>query len=155
MTDNNHKKADNSSSHEKEQTPDISGMKPVTLPSTPDPHQFVIARRLINIATIASPVSLFLGGGFFLSTIGVISAAIAHRKLAAYNTSEPEVNQAAVVLRRSSMIVLIISIAATIYNLISFCLILPSFLEAYRSGDFMGLGSLYSQPPQNTSSLWG
>ncbi|OUO89289.1 hypothetical protein B5F44_00950 [Gordonibacter urolithinfaciens] len=107
------------------------------------------------VASIAGPVSLFIGG-VFLATAGLVCAIIALKKLNALSTRLTDVAAPAKRLKRSCIIGIAVCSIALVLNAVSAYLMYPAVLEALESGDYGNLapGTDLGTTPKGNST-WG
>ena len=103
---------------------------------------FVSARRLITASQICAIVSFFIGG-VLLSSVAVVCALIAHRKLcsiALNKADSPDVQRA---LRRVGIMAIGLAVVALVVNIAALVLLYPVAMQALQSSD---MGSLFAGP---------
>ena len=118
-------------------------------PNERDVRDLKVAQNLVMVASIAGPVSLFIGG-VFLATAGLVCAIIALKKLNDLSTRLTDVAAAAKRLKRSCIIGIVVCNAVSAY------LMYPAVLEALESGDYGNLapGADLGTTPKGNST-WG
>ncbi|MEY8461180.1 DUF4190 domain-containing protein [Eggerthellaceae bacterium 24-137] len=119
------------------------------------------ARTLAMVASIAGPVSLIIGG-VALSTVAIVCAIIALTKIR-HILAQPDSPQRAyaLALKRTALMGIGVGTVALILNAVSVAMILPTLLEAMRTGDYSAIlgdaaSSLQSTPQQPSGgNAWG
>ncbi|WP_087192955.1 hypothetical protein [Gordonibacter sp. An230] len=125
-----------------------------SLPNPQEVSDFKSARTLATVASIAGPVSVFIGG-MPLSATGVVCAVIAlwrFGRLAAGNT---RLSAVAARLRRSSMVGLVVCAVAFALNAVAFFTLLPEIIQMVETGELgfaVGSGAEGVIEPNST---WG
>lgn len=135
--------------------PESPNQGPRLRPNERDVRDLKVAQNLVMVASIAGPVSLFIGG-VFLATAGLVCAIIAFKKLNALSTRLTDVAVAAKRLKRSCIIGIVVCSIALVLNAVSAYLMYPAVLEALESGDYGNLApsaDLGTAPKGN--STWG
>ena len=132
--------------------PEPPNQGPRLRPNERDVRDLKVAQNLVMVASIAGPVSLFVGG-VFLATAGLVCAVIALKKLNALSTRLTDVAAPAKRLKRSCIIGIVVCSIALVLNAVS---AYPAVLEALESGDYGNLApgtDLCTTPKGN--STWG
>lgn len=138
---------------------------PFEQPETPNSlAQLKSTQTLVTVATVAGPVSLFIGG-VVLSTVGLVCAGLALAKVrrAVAAGVEPGLAVYASRLQRSAVLSLIVCALALVLNGIALATMMPAMMQAIQTGDLSALYEAYDLPqggttsePQNPgSSVWG
>lgn len=125
-------------------------------PNSSDEVMLASARRQINIAFIFSIVSLIIGG-MLLSSIGLILAILALRKLNLLQQKKSLLAQDAKLLLKSAKTAIVFCIVAISLNLISFIVVYPQLMEMIDSGQFdylLGASEVVSGS-ESGASTWG
>lgn len=143
MTDSEHRPPEPPPGRDPERNPDdpsrqtvLNGV-PVPSPNMNDLRELKRAQTLVMVASVAGPVSLFIGG-VLLSGIGLVCAVIAFRKLKRIIEKRTDVSALAQRLKRSAIIGIAVCGVAFALNAISFYLMMPVVLEMMESGDYAG-----------------
>ena len=128
--------------------PEPPNQGPRLRPNERDVRDLKVAQNLVMVASIAGPVSLFVGG-VFLATAGLVCAIIALKKLNALSTRLTDVAAPAKRLKRSCIIGIVVCSIALVLNAVS-------VLEALESGDYGNLapGTDLGTTPKGNST-WG
>jgi hypothetical protein len=123
-----------------------------TLNNTEAELQLKSARTLTSVATIAGPVSLFIGG-VLLSFVGLVCAILAlHKTKRIIVGASVEYANTAKGIRQSAIIGLVIAGIALVINAVTVAIMLPAIIEAAQSGS---LDSLLGQATSATSTSSG
>lgn len=136
------------------QGPSASGNGSGFQPNANDLKDLKTSQTLVMVASIAGPVSLFIGG-VLLSSVGLICAIIGLRKLSMLSAKQTGVAAMALRFKRSAIIGLVVCAIALILNAISFYLMFPVVLDMVESGDYAGLMSDAGTGAAGTTSTWG
>lgn len=134
--------------------PSASGNGSGFQPNANDLKDLKTSQTLVMVASIAGPVSLFIGG-VLLSTAGLICAIIGLRKLSVLSAKKTGVSSMALRLKRSALIGLVVCAIALVLNAISFYLMFPVVLDMVESGDYAGLMSDAGTGAAGSTSTWG
>lgn len=160
MTDSEHRPPEPPSGHVPEQDPHDPGEQttlngvPVPSPNMIDLRDLKKAQTMVMVASIAGPVSLFVGG-VLLSGVGFVCATIAFRKLKTLIAKRTEVSALAQRLKRSATIGMIVCIVAFVLNAISVYLMMPVVLEMMESGNYTGIMADTGTGAIGSNSTWG
>lgn len=135
--------------------PQSPNQAPNLRPNENDVRDLKTTQTLIMVATIAGPVSLFIGG-VVLATAGLICAIIALRKLNTLSAKQTDIAAHAQRFKRACIVGLLGCSVALVLNAISAYIMYPIVLEAIESGDYGTLipGFDVGTAPQGTST-WG
>lgn len=139
---------------QKPEAPEQPGVSPNLQPNVNNAQRFKVAQNLVMVASLAGPVSLFLGG-VWLSGAGVICAIIGLRKLNAISSIQSDLSTPIKRIKKSCIIALVICSIALILNAISFYLLFPAVLEMMESGTLPGMDSGIAPGSSGGSSTWG
>lgn len=131
----------------------MPGMSPSLQPNLLDQKELKKAQRLVMVASIAGPVSLFIGG-VFLGTVGLVCGIMAYRKLKQLAAKRTEVGVFASRLKRSSIIGMCVCGVAIVLNGIYAYIMFPTMLEMLESGDYAGLAG-DAGSSAGPSATWG
>lgn len=146
---------DKNQSPQPPQMPEPPHQAPRPQSNAEDAHTLKVARNLILVASLAGPVSLFIGG-VFLGTAGLICGIIGYRKLSALIVEPRSIATAAKYARRSSIVAIVICSIAIVLNAVYAYIAFPAVLEMLQSGDY---GNLAPGADLGTSSegnsFWG
>ena len=104
--------------------PEPPNQGPRLRPNERDVRDLKVAQNLVMVASIAGPVSLFIGG-VFLATAGLVCAIIALKKLNALSTRLTDVAAPAKRLKRSCIIGIAVCSIALVLNAVSAYLTRP------------------------------
>lgn len=127
---------------------------PTPSPNANDLYDLKKAQTLVMVASVAGPVSLFIGG-VLLSTVGLVCAVFAYRKLARLVEKRTDVAAAARRLKRSAIVGLAVCGIALVLNAISFYLMMPVVLEMMETGDYTGIMADTGSGAVSPNSTWG
>lgn len=115
-----------------------------------------VAQNLVLVASLAGPISIFIGG-VLLSTAGLVCAIIGLRKVLTLIAKEPELKPIAAMTKRSGMLALVFCSIALVLNLISFFIMLPIVMQMMETGEYgdlmANIGS--SAGTSGGTSTWG
>ncbi|MBC5582916.1 hypothetical protein GS424_008520 [Eggerthella guodeyinii] len=111
------------------------------------------SQTMVMVASIAGPVSLFIGG-VLLSGVGLVCAIVAFRKLKKLIAKHTDVSVLAQRLKRSAIVGMAVCGVAFALNAISFYLMMPVVLEMMESGDYTGAMTDVGSGAAGTST-WG
>lgn len=131
----------------------MPGMSPSLQPNLLDQRELKKAQRLVMVASISGPVSLFIGG-VFLGTVGLVCGIVAYRKLRRLATKRTEVGVFAGRLKRSSVIGMCVCGVAIVLNGIYAYIMFPTILEMLETGDYAGFAG-DAVNPAGPSATWG
>lgn len=160
MTDNDQRAPEPPSVSENNGKPGVSrgsnapGNGPGFQPNANDLKDLKTSQTLVMVASIAGPVSLFIGG-VLLSTVGLVCAIIGLRKLSVLSGRQTGIAAMALRFKRSAIIGLVVCGIALILNAISFYLMFPVILDMVESGDYAGLISDTGTGAAGSTSTWG
>lgn len=137
-------------------SPEPPYQKPKPQPNMQDTRTLKVAQNLAMVASLAGPVSIFIGG-VFLSTAGLVCAIVALYKLNGLAKKNSDFAMAVKRLKRVCITAIVICGIALVLNAISAYLMYPMVLEALESGDYGNLGSNLGTSPDapKGSSTWG
>ena len=143
MTDNEHRPPEPPQGRDPGREPDdrsrqttLNGV-PVPSSNMNDLRELKKAQTMVMVASVAGPVSLFIGG-VLLSGVGLVCAIIALRKLNKLIEKRTDVSALAQRLKRSAIVGMAVCGVAFALNAISFYLMMPVVLEMMESGDYAG-----------------
>ena len=131
----------------------MPGVSPSLQPNMLDQRELKAAQRLVMVASISGPVSLFIGG-VFLGGVGLTCGIIAFRKLKKLTAKRTEVGAAAGRLKRSSVIGMCVCGVAIVLNGIYAYIMFPTILEMLESGNYAGFAD-NAGSSVGPSSTWG
>lgn len=122
-------------------------------------HNLSSAQTLITIALISSPVSLIIGG-VLLSSVALICALVAQTKVRTALTMMDEPTFMATRLRSQTRIAMLVSLCATVANVVYVVLMFPVLMEFMQSGNMQQLMDSIGAAQQGSSSsastsVWG
>ena len=125
-------------------------------PNCADEAALLSARKQINIAYIAGPISLILGG-LLLGTVGLILGILAWRKLNALVRKQSLLAQDAKLLIKSAKIAIVVCAIAMVLNFVSFIIVYPQIMEMIDSGqfDYLISSSTGATGTSTSGSTWG
>lgn len=127
---------------------------PTPSPNMGDLYDLKKAQTLVMVASIAGPVSLFVGG-VLLSTVGLVCGIVAYRKLLKLADKHSDVAALAMRLKRSSIVGMVVCGIALALNAISLYLMLPVILEMMETGDYAGMMADTGTGAIGPNSTWG
>lgn len=127
-------------------------------PNSDDLRELNTCKNLITFANVLGPVSLLIGG-VFMGTAGLVCAIVARVKLGRLTDKSKELGVDVQRYLKSSMVAIIICIAAIVLNAIALYLYMPVLLETLNSMDLSSFmtseyGSSSAGSPSSTST-WG
>lgn len=134
----------------------IPPQNPAPMPPTL-PMQLVSARKYVTAAQICAIVSLFIGG-ILLSSVSVVVAIIAYRKLADYARSASIDDLHRKILVRPGLIAIAMCVFALALNVVSIIALYPYIEQIMQTGDYSSLfGTGGGQAPNagSATSTWG
>lgn len=136
--------------------PEPPNQTPKPQPNMQDVRSLKVAQNLAMVASLAGPVSIFIGG-VFLSTVGLVCAIVGLNKLNGLAKKNSDFVLAVKRLKRVCITAIVICGIALVLNAISAYLMYPMVLEAIESGDYGSLGSNPGATPDASkgSSTWG
>lgn len=134
--------------------PQQSGVSPSLQPNLRDMRDLKTAQSLALIASIAGPVSLFIGG-ILLGSAGLVCGIIGFRKLNRLIAKQNDVAKAAARIKRSSIIGMCVCGVAIVLNAVSMYFMYPVILEMLETGDFSGLSAGTGTGAAESNSVWG
>ena len=148
MTDNEHRPPEPPQGRDPGREPDDRSRQ-TTLNGVPVPSS-----NMVMVASVAGPVSLFIGG-VLLSGVGLVCAIIALRKLNKLIEKRTDVSALAQRLKRSAIVGVAVCGVALTLNAISFYLMMPVVLEMMESGDYAGAVTDAGIGAAGSTSTWG
>ena len=162
MTDNEHRPPEPPQGRDPGREPDdrsrqttLNGV-PVPSSNMNDLRELKKAQTMVMVASVAGPVSLFIGG-VLLSGVGLVCAIIALRKLNKLIEKRTDVSALAQRLKRSAIVGMAVCGVAFALIAISFYLMMPVVLEMMESGDYAGAvtdaGSVLQDRPRPGDKL--
>ena len=152
MTDSEHRPPEPPPGHDPERQTELNGA-PVPSSNMNDLRELKKSQTMVMVASIAGPVSLFIGG-VLLSGVGLVCAIVAFRKLKKLIAKHTDVSVLAQRLKRSAIVGMAVCGVAFALNAISFYLMLPVVLEMMESGDYTGAMTDVGSGAAGTST-WG
>lgn len=160
MTDNEHRPPEPPQGRDPGREPDdrsrqttLNGV-PVPSSNMNDLRELKKAQTMVMVASVAGPVSLFIGG-VLLSGVGLACAIIALRKLNKLIEKRTDVSALAQRLKRSAIVGVAVCGVALTLNAISFYLMMPVALEMMESGDYAGAVTDAGIGAAGSTSTWG
>ncbi len=120
----------------------------------PEDQELRRARNYVLIANICGPVSLFIGG-MLLAGVGLIFAILGMRKFNKLAQSNSAVSQVAKVMKRTSIISIVICAVAFALNAVTAYIMFPEIMNMVQSGDYGSLGGAPADSPSGATSTWG
>ena len=152
MTDSEHRPPEPPPGHDPERQTELNGA-PVPSSNMNDLRELKKSQTMVMVASIAGPVSLFIGG-VLLSGVGLVCAILAFRKLKKLIAKHTDVSVLAQRLKRSAIVGMAVCGVAFALNAISFYLMMPVVLEMMESGDYTGAMTDVGSGAAGTST-WG
>lgn len=152
MTDSEHRPPEPPPGHDPERQTELNGA-PVPSSNMNDLRELKKSQTMVMVASIAGPVSLFIGG-VLLSGVGLVCAIVAFRKLKKLIAKHTDVSMLAQRLKRSAIVGMAVCGVAFALNAISFYLMMPVVLEMMESGDYTGAMTDVGSGAAGTST-WG
>ncbi|WP_235904739.1 MULTISPECIES: hypothetical protein [Eggerthella] len=152
MTDSEHRPPEPPPGHDPERQTELNGA-PVPSSNMNDLRELKKSQTMVMVASIAGPVSLFIGG-VLLSGVGLVCAIVAFRKLKKLIAKHTDVSVLAQRLKRSAIVGMAVCGVAFALNAISFYLMMPVVLEMMESGDYTGAMTDVGSGAAGTST-WG
>lgn len=152
MTDSEHRPPEPPPGHDPERQTELNGA-PVPSSNMNDLRELKKSQTMVMVASIAGPVSLFIGG-VLLSGVGLVCAIVAFRKLKKLIAKHTDVSVLAQRLKRSAIVGMAVCGVAFALNAISFYLMMPVVLEMVESGDYTGAMTDVGSGAAGTST-WG
>lgn len=152
MTDSEHRPPEPPPGHDPERQTELNGA-PVPSSNMNDLRELKKSQTMVMVASIAGPVSLFIGG-VLLSSVGFVCAIVAFRKLKKLIAKHTDVSVLAQRLKRSAIVGMAVCGVAFALNAISFYLMMPVVLEMMESGDYAGAMTDVGSGAAGTST-WG
>lgn len=152
MTDSEHRPPEPPPGHDPERQTELNGA-PVPSSNMNDLRELKKSQTMVMVASIAGPVSLFVGG-VLLSGVGLVCAIVAFRKLKKLIAKHTDVSVLAQRLKRSAIVGMAVCGVAFALNAISFYLMMPVVLEMMESGDYTGAMTDVGSGAAGTST-WG
>lgn len=152
MTDSEHRPPEPPPGHDPERQTELNGA-PVPSSNMNDLRELKKSQTMVMVASIAGPVSLFIGG-VLLSGVGLVCAIVAFRKLKKLIAKHADVSVLAQRLKRSAIVGMAVCGVAFALNAISFYLMMPVVLEMMESGDYTGAMTDVGSGAAGTST-WG
>lgn len=152
MTDSEHRPPEPPPGHDPERQTELNGA-PVPSSNMNDLRELKKSQTMVMVASIAGPVSLFIGG-VLLSGIGLVCAIAAFRKLKKLIAKHTDVSVLAQRLKRSAIVGMAVCGVAFALNAISFYLMMPVVLEMMESGDYTSAMTDVGSGAAGTST-WG
>lgn len=152
MTDSEHRPPEPPPGHDPERQTEFNGA-PVPSSNMNDLRELKKSQTMVMVASIAGPVSLFIGG-VLLSGVGLVCAILAFRKLKKLIAKHTDVSVLAQRLKRSAIVGMAVCGVAFALNAISFYLMMPVVLEMMESGDYTGAMTDVGSGAAGTST-WG
>lgn len=129
------------------------GLAPELQPNLLDLRNLKTSQTLTMIASIAGPVSLFIGG-VFLSTVGLVCGFIGFKKLKVLSNKQTKVAAAAARLKRSSIIGMTVCAVALILNALSLYIMWPELMQMLETGNYANMAAGTGGGAGSTST-WG
>lgn len=119
-------------------------------------HEIKSVQNLTTIATIAAPVSLFIGG-VLLSGVSIICALVAYMKLKKVMPGNGMQHPLVSKVVRSIVLAACFGIGALVLNGISVAMVMPMMMDYLNTGDMSALNGLYGTEalPNQPSEVWG
>ena len=158
MTDNEHRPPEPPQGRDPGREPDdrsrqttLNGV-PVPSSNMNDLRELKKAQTMVMVASVAGPVSLFIGG-VLLSGVGLACAIIALRKLNKLIEKRTDVSALAQRLKRSAIVGVAVCGVALTLNAISFYLMIV--LEMMESVDYAGAVTDAGIGAAGSTSTWG
>lgn len=152
MTDSEHRPPEPPPGHDPERQTELNGA-PVPSSNMNDLRELKKSQTMVMVASIAGPVSLFIGG-VLLSGVGLVCTIVAFRKLKKLIAKHTDVSVLAQRLKRSAIVGMAVCGVAFALNAISFYLMMPVVLEMMESGDYTGAMTDVGSGAAGTST-WG
>lgn len=152
MTDSEHRPPEPPPGHDPERQTELNGA-PVPSSNMNDLRELKKSQTMVMVASIAGPVSLFIGG-VLLSGVGLVCGVVAFRKLKKLIAKHADVSVLAQRLKRSAIVGMAVCGVAFALNAISFYLMMPVVLEMMESGDYTGAMTDVGSGAAGTST-WG
>lgn len=152
MTDSEHRPPEPPPGHDPERQTELNGA-PVPSSNMNDLRELKKSQTMVMVASIAGPVSLFIGG-VLLSGVGLVCAIVAFRKLKKLIAKHTDVSVLAQRLKRSAIVGMAVCGVAFALNAISFYLMMPVVIEMMESGDYTGAMTDVGSGAAGTST-WG
>lgn len=160
MTHNEHRPPEPPPGHDPERKPGdadrqttLNGV-PIPSANMNDVRDLKKAQTMVMVASVAGPVSLFIGG-VLLSGVGLACAIVAYRKLKKLIEKRTDVSMLAQRLKRSAIVGMAVCGVAFALNAISFYLMMPVVLEMMESGDYAGMMADAGSGAAGSASTWG
>lgn len=153
MTENNNRPPEPPAGFEPS-APNDPNNTPMPQPSADDMRDLKKSQTLVMVASIAGPVSLFIGG-MLLSAAGFICGIIGFRKLGKLTTKQTDVAKMAQRLKRSSIVGIVVCGVAFALNAVAFYLMLPVVLDMVESGNYAGSLADIGAGSTGLNSTWG
>lgn len=153
MTDNEHTPPEPPPGHDPGRQPTLNGA-PAPSSNMNDLRELKKAQTMVMVASVAGPVSLFIGG-VLLSGVGLVCAIVAFRKLGKLIAKHTDVSVLAQRLKRSAIVGMAVCGVAFALNAISFYLMMPVVLEMMESGDYTGAMTDAGMGAAGSNSTWG
>lgn len=153
MTDNEHRPPEPPSGRDPGRQPTLNGA-PMPSSNMNDQRELKSAQTMVMVASVAGPVSLFIGG-VLLSGVGLVCAVIAFRKLNKLIAKRTDVSVLAQRLKRSAIVGMAVCGVAFALNAISFYLMMPIVLEMMETGDYSGMMADAGSGAAGSISTWG
>ena len=159
MTDNEHRPPEPPQGRDPGREPDdrsrqttLNGV-PVPSSNMNDLRELKKAQTMVMVASVAGPVSLFIGGVLLERRgTGLRIIALAADKLIEKRT---DVSALAQRLKRSAIVGVAVCGVALTLNAISFYLMMPVVLEMMESGDYAGAVTDAGIGAAGSTSTWG
>lgn len=129
------------------------GLAPELQPNLLDLRELKTSQTLVMVASIAGPVSLFIGG-VFLSTVGLVCGFFGFRKLKVLSNKQAKVAAAAARLKRSSIIGIVVCALALILNALSLYIMWPELAQMLETGDYANMAA-NTGGGAGSASTWG
>ncbi len=124
-------------------------------PNEQDARNLKSAQNLIMVASLAGPISLFIGG-FWLSCVGLICGIIGFRKLKVLAQKQNAISVVAARFKKSSIISIVICGIITVLNVVAAVILYPLVLQALETGDYSQLmPGMGTNAPSGGNSTWG
>lgn len=135
------------------QTPKPTGSQ--LPPNEQEARNLKTAQNLIMAASLAGPISLFIGG-FWLSSAGLVCGIIGFRKLKVLEQNQGATSAVAARFKKSSIISIVICGIITVLNVVAAVIMYPLVLQALETGDYSHLmPGAGPNTPSGGNSTWG
>ena len=121
----------------------------------PEIAVFESARRLVTASQICAIVSFFIGG-VLLSSVAVVCAITAFRKLNSIALGKPSEPAMQAALRKAGYLAIVLAAIALVINIVALIVLYPIAMDALQSGSLSSLfGGLSASGGSTGNSTWG